>query len=151
RLDSIRSTKERNRTGQFATPPGLAHEILHQVKSLWTPGQSICFLEPSIGTGAFYSALKSAFMEAEIKEASGVEIDRQIAEVTRRLWSATGLQVIEGDFTQLKPETSEHFNLIVANPPYVRHHHLPSDQKTALQTRVQFQTGFSVNGLAGLY
>jgi adenine-specific DNA-methyltransferase len=151
RLDDMKDAKDRNRTGQFATPPDLAIEIMRYVKNLWTPNQHICFLEPSIGTGAFYSALKSVFTESPIKDAIGVEIDQQIADVTHQLWGETGLHVIKDDFTQLAPEKTQRFNLLVANPPYVRHHHLTANQKVDLQNRVQNQIGYRVNGLAGLY
>ncbi len=151
RLDGIKGTKNRNRSGQYATPADLANEIVRYVKNIWTPEQPIRFLEPSVGTGAFYSALKNVFTETDIKEAVGIEIDSQIADVARQLWNETGLHIIEGDFTQLEPETPGQFNLILANPPYVRHHHLSSDRKNALQNRVHHQTGYSLNGLAGLY
>ncbi|MBK9367836.1 MAG: hypothetical protein IPN01_16215 [Deltaproteobacteria bacterium] len=58
-LDAARDGRARNRLGQFATPPALARALvrlgLHQL-SAETP---IRFLDPSIGTGALYSALLS--------------------------------------------------------------------------------------------
>jgi methylase of polypeptide subunit release factors len=41
--------------------------------------------------------------------------------------------------------------LILANPPYVRHHHLSKDDKERLQRLTLKLTGVEVNGLAGLY
>ena len=41
--------------------------------------------------------------------------------------------------------------MILANPPYVRHHHLSCEDKKRLQALVQRMTGIEVNGLAGLY
>jgi hypothetical protein len=40
---------------------------------------------------------------------------------------------------------------VLANPPYVRHHHIERDQKVRLQARVLREVGLQVNGLAGLY
>jgi hypothetical protein len=41
--------------------------------------------------------------------------------------------------------------LILANPPYVRHHHLTYEEKERLKSLVYRMTGFEINGLAGLY
>lgn len=42
-------------------------------------------------------------------------------------------------------------NLILTNPPYVRHHHLDREEKERLQSLAYRMTGVKVNGLAGLY
>ncbi len=150
RLDSLKSAEERNRLGQFATPPDLAAQIAEAARTLWGDRQDpVSFLEPSLGTGAFYAALRQAFGEDSTVSALGIEIDSDFAKVARNLWQHSGLRVIEGDFTELNPD--ETFNLILANPPYVRHHHLSVAQKTGLQQRVKLETGYKMNGLAGLY
>jgi hypothetical protein len=53
------------------------------------------------------------------------------------------------DFTHAKP--SPRFNLIICNPPYVRHHHLENGDKTRLQLHTQQASGMKISGLAGLY
>jgi len=53
------------------------------------------------------------------------------------------------DFTRAQP--SPDFNLIICNPPYVRHHHLENGDKDRLQLRTQQASGMKVSGLAGLY
>lgn len=149
-LDAGKSAQERNRMGQFATPFALADEIARYIKTLWAEhAEPVHFLEPSLGTGAFYSALRGVFETSQIADATGIEIDPLVAQTAQTLWSETGLRVIEGDFTTLTPTAS--YNLILANPPYVRHHHLPNEQKVALQRRVHDETGYNVHGLAGLY
>ncbi len=57
RLDAVKSQAERNRLGQFATPPELASEIISYADSLLPQRSKIHFLEPGFGTGPFYSAL----------------------------------------------------------------------------------------------
>ena len=55
--------------------------------------------------------------------------------------------------TSSAPERSSYEqkpNLILANPPYVRHHHIKGE-KSELQKRAKEATGVSVSGLAGLY
>ena len=54
--------------GQFATPSALASEILAYAKKLMPCGQKIRFLDPGLGTGAFYSALLQAFPTTELPQ-----------------------------------------------------------------------------------
>ena len=153
-LDARRSPRDRNRLGQFSTPNALAVDIARYVKLI--AGHSlgtIHFADPSIGTGSFYSAALRVFGPRRIKRAIGVELDPEFYEAARNLWGATGLEVIRGDFTRVISNTSPEVspNLILANPPYVRHHHLASSYKNRLQALVYRMSGVLINGLAGLY
>lgn len=74
RLDAKKSHAERNRLGQFATPPRLAIDILAFIKDHLPDGFKIRFLDPAFGTGAFYSALLNTFVRSKIESASGIEI-----------------------------------------------------------------------------
>ena len=61
-LDARRSSTERNRLGQFATPNALALQIARFVQSLSGHSlRAIRFADPSIGTGRFYSAALTVF------------------------------------------------------------------------------------------
>ncbi len=53
------------------------------------------------------------------------------------------------DFTNTPPRAK--FNLLITNPPYVRHHHLDPSYKKRLQATVQERMGIQISGLAGLY
>jgi hypothetical protein len=151
RLDLFTGAGERNRAGQFATPPRLAREIVRFAWGLWKQrGGSVRFLEPCVGTGSFYSALLDVFPHSLIESAVGVESDSGHAEVARSLWGRHGLKVVGGDFTALEPPRRQ-FNLLITNPPYVRHHHLSREGKSRLQALVQKQTRVRLSGLSGLY
>jgi len=152
RLDGAKSTTDRNALGQYATPFPLALEIVEFVKDNWlSSAKSIRFLDPAVGTGAFFSALLRAFPEESIAGATGIELDPQLAAAARALWGAWGLDVIEADFTRLPFPSHPRANLVVANPPYVRHHHLGRDAKQALQEKTRAAVNMRLNGLAGLY
>ncbi len=59
-------------------------------------------------------------------KAVGIELDPVFCDAARELWADDGLEIIRGDFTRIVADDS-HLrapNLILANPPYVRHHHL---------------------------
>lgn len=57
RLDSEKTKTQRNQLGQFATPSGLAVELLKYARTILPPTPKIRFFDPAFGTGAFYSAL----------------------------------------------------------------------------------------------
>jgi len=152
RLDRGNSALERNRLGQFATPPELARAIVSEALEHLPGDVGLQFLEPSIGTGSFYSAILDRAVNREIVRAVGYEVDPIHATVANDLWAYHGLQVVTADFTEeAPPNPEERFNLLVANPPYVRHHHIPSDEKTRLKAVVRGRFGKELSGLTGLY
>ncbi|HPN33298.1 MAG TPA: Eco57I restriction-modification methylase domain-containing protein [bacterium] len=148
-LDSKKTQAERNRLGQFATPTNLATEILEYARTLLQEKEKVNFLDPAIGTGAFYSALRRVFPDRRIAEALGFEVDRHYEEPANQLWAKTSLRIKLADFT--KEEPSPRFNLIICNPPYVRHHHLHNGNKLRLQSQTYQACGVKFSGLAGLY
>lgn len=148
-LDGRKTQAERNRLGQFATPTGLALDVLKYAATLLPSDERVRFLDPGIGTGAFYSALRAVFPREEIAEALGFEIDPHYGRPAARLWQDSGLTLRLTNFT--RAEASPRFNLVICNPPYVRHHHLENDDKIRLRIRTQAASGISMSGLAGLY
>jgi adenine-specific DNA-methyltransferase len=149
RLDALKTAAERNKWGQFATPFELALSLARYAHK--TLGQGMLrFLDPAIGTGSFYSALSQAVPAKTIEAATGIELDPLFAEVAQNLWGKSGLRVIEGDFTREKPP-AQRFNLVLTNPPYVRHHHLESEAKERLKAYLARSLHMEISGLAGLY
>ncbi len=150
RLDAARSAAGRNRLGQFATPPQLALAIARYAFRRWQGRDDVVsFLDPAIGSGSFYSAMRRTFPARAIGDACGVEIDPRFAAAARELWGGSGLRVMLGDFTRLPPDRS--YNLILTNPPYVRHHHLGREDKERLKALVADRFRLDISGLAGLY
>lgn len=149
RLDKLKTAAERNKWGQFATPPELALSITRYAQKL-LGGASVRFLDPAIGTGSFYSAVSQVFSPQSIESSVGVELDPLFAETASALWGALGLRVVKGDFTR-QPPPQQRFNLVLTNPPYVRHHHLCATEKTRLKARLAQSLYLEISGLAGLY
>lgn len=151
RLDLAMGTELRNRSGQFSTPRALADEIVGYCWDHWKgKGHPARFLEPCVGTGSFFSSICRTFPVAQIESAFGCELDDKHAAVARSLWKDTCLQVNHADFLQEVPPKKKH-NLLITNPPYVRHHHLDSTRKEELQALVRERLHLSITGLAGLY
>ena len=150
RLDRLKTAKERNRWGQFATPPALSLDIaLYCWDKLRRHKHGFRFLDPAVGTGSFFGAFVQTFPKQRIAAATGIELDRSFAEAAKTIWGRQGLQVVQGDFTRQKPEPI--YDVVLTNPPYVRHHHLAAAEKVRLRELAENATGLRLSGLAGLY
>ena len=149
RLDTLKTAAERNKWGQFATPFELALSLARYAHKTLGEGR-LRFLDPAIGTGSFYSALSQAVPAKTIEAAAGIELDPLFAEAAKNLWGKNGLHIVEGDFTKQKPP-AQRFNLVLTNPPYVRHHHLESGDKNRLKAQLARSLHMEISGLAGLY
>lgn len=153
-IDTRKSAADRNRLGQFATPNALAVDIARYVESvIGQTKDSIRFADPSIGSGSFFSAALSVFGSKRIDSAVGIELDPAFADAARNLWADAGLEVVCGDFTRVVANSSylPAPNVILANPPYVRHHHMDREDKERLHRLAFKMTEVDINGLAGLY
>jgi adenine-specific DNA-methyltransferase len=152
-LDAAKTQIERNKLGQFATPIELAIEILEYTKDLLPQNEKIRFLDPAFGTGSFYSALLQVFSRSQIEIAIGYEIDEHYGNEAISLWENSLLKLNLSDFTKaLAPESEEKkANVVICNPPYVRHHHLSRNDKLRLQNQSQNITGIKLSQLASLY
>lgn len=153
KLDSEKTQIERNKLGQFATPPALATDILEYARSILPSELQLRFFDPAFGTGSFFSALLQLFPLERIIAAEGYEIDTDYVCKSKDLWSDTLLRVYQGDFTEAKPPETDGRkpNVFICNPPYVRHHHLSKEVKRRLQISVLQTTGLKLSGLAGYY
>ena len=144
-LDKSKTKEERNFLGQFATPYRLASNIVaHLKKYFHKPAK---FLEPSIGLGTFFAAVLENM--DKVDRAVGYEIDPLACKMAEKLWG-NRIKIICKDFLASEPPT-ELYNLIVANPPYSRHHHIDKGYKKWLKEYVYASTGINISSLAGLY
>ncbi|MDR2089784.1 MAG: Eco57I restriction-modification methylase domain-containing protein [Clostridiales Family XIII bacterium] len=146
KLDAEKTVIERRKLGQFSTPSTLADEIVSFGVAL-LPGKTVRFIDPAFGTGAFYSALLGRVEPSKLESAKGIEIDRHYADPAKELWAGTPIRIETGDFTALSPENG--YNLVICNPPYVRHHLI--DDKERIRDRTKRFSGIALSGLAGLY
>lgn len=145
RLDSEKNDKERNFLGQFSTPYLLAKDIVTYILSLHNDNE-IHFLEPAIGTGVFFSALSDI---AKPIKAIGFEIDEHYFRPTKELWSNHNIELIHANFFDIPPKAE--YNVIIANPPYSRHHHIDNSTKKRLHALILNEYGLNISGLSGLY
>jgi adenine-specific DNA-methyltransferase len=152
-LDGKKTSAARNKLGQFATPTILAQAMLRYGLSLLDPATPVRFFDPAIGTGAFYSALRSVCGSRHVDSAQGFEIDPHYGIPAKELWRDTQLEITLGDFTKATPPKSDSARptLLICNPPYVRHHHFDSQEKIRLNLASNHSANVNLSGLAGLY
>jgi hypothetical protein len=150
-LDSQKTSRERNMLGQFSTPKILSDSIVKA--ALVYNKNEIRFLDTSIGTGVFFSSLLACSDRHTISYAQGYEIDRHYAIPAMKLWQGMKIDYFLGDFFDFTPpqKNEEKFNMIISNPPYIRHHYIKNEIKKRLNERIQLNFGLSFSGLMGLY
>jgi hypothetical protein len=149
KLDAKKTIEERRKLGQFATPTSLARDIASfGIRNMETP-HDIKFFDPAFGTGAFYSALLAETDINDISAATTIEVDTLIAKATDDFWHDYNINIINADFTDVEPDN--YYNLIICNPPYVRHHLIDIDSKSRIKCRTKKISGVMLSGLAGLY
>ncbi len=127
--------------------------MLVHARGLLPAGESIRFLDPAFGTGSFYSALRHTFPSTRVVRAEGFEIDPHYGRPAGDFWDGTALKLNLEDFTRVRPPRADKdkCNLLICNPPYVRHQHIGREAKTRLRTAAREACGISMSGLAGLY
>ena len=151
-IDNARSSLERNQKGQFSTPFSLARDIVKYTVPLHQENaEKKTVLEPACGSGVFFSA----FLGLGLTNFSfkGIEIDAAYASIGESLFSDHDLTVFTEDVFSFAESgrLRGQCQILITNPPYVRHHHLPPALKEVLRARVLRELGIQVSGLSGLY
>ena len=147
-IDAGKPLDERRRMGQFATPSALASSIVRETLPYLKGTDRLTALEPSMGTGAFVSAMLSV-LGRRVTKIRACELDNDFFSAAVKLWGNSRCEINKCDFTSAEPECIA--DVVFANPPYVRHHALGVGNKHRLQSLVQSRTGLRISGLAGLY
>lgn len=134
--------------GQFWTPDWIAQAMVGYVL---TGGADHVF-DPAVGAGAFFRAAKlvGSRIGRDVR-LLGTEVFAEALTQAREsgLTAADLVNVRITDFILNPPDGP--FAAIVANPPYMRHHRLPSNLKTYLKTLAARVIGRALDGRAGLH
>lgn len=131
------------------TPPELAREIAAYTVSLIDSSSPIDFGDPAVGTGAFYAALLQTMPPNLIASSIGIDISSQQVAAAKWRWAHKGMKIMLGDYLHM--ERLPQRNLILANPPYLRHQGIPSKYKQNLRERASVITGVRVSARSGMY
>ena len=126
--------------GQHWTPNWVAKAMVAYGKAI-APGS---MLDPAVGQGVFPLWAKKLGLDLVF---TGFETDPGVIQQIPD--SSIRKRVIQGDFLTSNIETS--FDFIVANPPYVRHHHLSKSYKIHLSRLTERVLGHYIDRRAGLH
>jgi adenine-specific DNA methylase len=114
--------------GGFYTPEPIASFILK-----WGINGSSDYdiLEPSCGDGVFIEQLKSN--KHKYRSIKAIELDKIEAEKANRI-ELDNKTIITADFHTYCNTTSDYFDLIIGNPPYIRYQYFDKEQQKEADT-----------------
>ncbi len=126
-MQLIKNASKEKLRGGFYTPNPIAAFIL---KWAFNGNKEFDILEPSCGDGVFLEEIRKEGYQ--YNSLTAVEYDELEAEKSRN----TGLeksQVIHSDFHDFCINTTQRFDLVVGNPPYIRYQYFDKYQKVAAE------------------
>jgi len=130
--------------GQFWTPAWVANAMVAYVLK----SRPSAILDPAIGEGAFYEAYLNQ-KNGKTSKFIGRDIDAKILNAPIFSENARNLEIDLRDFLKFPPEG--HYQAIIANPPYIRHHRIDKEKKMYLKNICKSITGFTIDGRAGYH
>lgn len=147
-LVTIRTAPERRSLGATYTPQRIVAAMVQWAAIHAVPDRVV---DPGCGSGRFLIRAARAFPEAKLV---GVELDPLAALVARAQLAAIGAEkraeIILGNYLATKLPMLAGRSLYIGNPPYVRHHLIPTDWKEWLTLEAK-RVGLTASALAGLH
>ncbi|MCC7570903.1 class I SAM-dependent methyltransferase [Candidatus Micrarchaeota archaeon] len=119
----ISETTQEKLRGGFYTPNSIAAFIL---KWGFNGNKENDVLEPSCGDGVFLEEIKNG--NYKYKSVTAVEIDAVEAEKAKKI-ALLKSEVIISDFHEFCLKSSQKFDLIIGNPPYIRYQFFDRNQQ----------------------
>lgn len=148
--EAILSKGERRPLGQVRTPPKVGKTM-----RTWAASGDDIILDPGLGAGGLSSPFDPRWeLNTDPDHINGV--DRSPLSL---LMGSTALTLARqshdphtADFLSLSPgDLSRDVDAIVCNPPYTRHHALPSDYKESINAQAEQETGLEISTATPLY
>jgi len=156
-------TREKS-SGSTYTPPELADFVATQMLKEWEGGRSttLRILDPAVGEGELLASLLAQLPEAPRVEVYGFDTDQRALRIAQKrlegIHSQAELHIASGDFLNIAcgdvqvgslfeqdRESTSAFDLVIANPPYVRTQIMGADAARALAAQ------FGLTGRVDLY
>ncbi|HLF91251.1 MAG TPA: N-6 DNA methylase [Anaerolineales bacterium] len=134
--------------GQFWTPDWIAEAMVEYVLA----DKPTELFDPAVGAGAFFRAAKTVAREKGLYlTLTGMDIDPSaLAQALEYGLNQPDIDNVKiGDFVLNPPQNK--LSAVVANPPYIRHHRISTEDKAKLK-QISLQTiGKTLDGRAGLH
>jgi adenine-specific DNA-methyltransferase len=140
-LEGLKGREERYRLGQFFTPQAIAEYMAAAALEV----APATVLDPGVGGGVLLRALAGGD-----RRLFGLDVDPDAVELASE--SLPNAEIVVGDFLAASawPLSEQTFDVVIANPPYIRHHNLSADHK-ALAQHYAARLGRKVSSLSGSY
>ena len=149
--DRIRESRLRADTGTVLTPPELAIEMAREALRHASEDEPISFVDPAIGTGMLFAALRRELGQRNLLRAVGFESNEDRGRQTAYRWRRSGMEVLTGDFLSQDLESIGKFNLLLANPPYVRYEKQDRDKVSEATEKISLRVGVSIPVRSNLF
>ena len=119
----MKQASEEKLRGGFYTPSKIANFIL---KWAVNGNKDYNILEPSCGDGVFLEQIIES--DFEYQSVTAIEIDSQEAKKTEKI-KLPKTKVLNMDFYSYCNTTTDRFDLIIGNPPYIRYQYFNKEQR----------------------
>ena len=134
--------------GQVWTPrwvaDGMAKLLLADLAT------EVSILDPALGPGVLLAACRD-MMPTKIK-AYAFEIDNSVLSEAHGSTSFDSRELEKLEISNfLDNESTQKYDLIISNPPYLRHHKIPSDEKEKYAALARETLNVKIDGRAGLH
>jgi len=143
------SAKERRAGGVTLTPHRIVDWITSEAARRCP--QPARVVDAGAGTGRFTLSAATKFPSAEI---IAIENNSELAAILRKNITTAGLdarvKIVLEDFRTIRLEPAPGPTIYLGNPPYVRHHDIPSEWKT-WYARTMRSMGVRASQLAGMH
>lgn len=106
-LHTLRQSPENKSTGAYYTPPAVVERL---AKWAARGGAAASVLDPACGDGRFLSGLQGA---------TGIDLDAKAVRIARD--NLPDARLFHADFFTWASRTSDRFDAVVGNPPFVRY------------------------------
>lgn len=144
----LRAPEVRRPMGATYTPAEIVSAMVEWVAGEGAPERVV---DPGAGSARFAVAAGRRFRRAQLV---AVELDPIAAILARGHLAAAGLseraRVVVGDYRDFRADALDGKTVYLGNPPYVRHHLLPTEAKEWLVSTARTH-GLSASQLAGLH
>lgn len=144
----LRPPAQRRESGQTFTPAPVVQSMIRWAGRTVRPARVV---DPGVGSARFLAAAGRRWTDATLL---GVETDPLAAMLGRATLAAAGMAqraaIVLTDYRSLHLPAAPGPTLFLGNPPYVRHHQVPSAWKDWLRSTAG-GLGLPASGLAGLH
>ena len=126
-MQLIKNASKEKLRGGFYTPNPIAAFIL---KWAFNGNKELDILEPSCGNGVFLEEIQKEGYQ--FNSLTAVEYDKLEAEKSSDIGLGKS-QVIHSDFHNFCINTTQRFDLVIGNPPYIRYQYFDRYQQVAAE------------------